>query len=148
VVDLFGLGADDQLLPSACKNLGRPARLNGHEILRMALMVSVPTIGLDQFLRISPANFPVQHWITDSLMTLPLFAAGCWAGDRVTCRTGSGTENRSEIVKRPIVISLFCALLLAPAWFAINKTDNPVTAQPLVSRTPATAATCTRCCPA
>jgi hypothetical protein len=95
-------------------------------------MVSVPTIGLDQFLRISPTSFPVQHWITDSLMTLPLFAAGCWAGDRVACRTGSGTENRSEIVKRPIVISLFCALLLAPAWFAINKTDNPVTAQPLV----------------
>lgn len=144
------------MLPLACENAGRPARLDGHEILRIALMVSLPTMGLDQFLRTPPSSFPAGHWITDSLMALPLFAAGCWAGDRLASRAGLGTGstgstgspgnarstrstgstgstgNGSDIAKRALITSLFCVLFLAPVWFVADKTGNPLTAQPIV----------------
>lgn len=95
-------------------------------------MVGVPAMGTDQFLRAPPSSFPVGHWITDSLMALPLFAAGCWAGDLLAARMGLGAARLPEILKRSLITSLACALFLAPAWFAINQVDNPVTAEPIV----------------
>lgn len=117
------------------KKLGRPATLTGRDILIMALMISFPVIGLDQFLRTTPAKFSeqpviqVQHWLSDSLMALPLFAVGIWAGDLVARRAGLGTRHPA---KRALLISLLTALVMSLAWFQIDRTTNPVTAQPLV----------------
>lgn len=122
----------------ACGNSASRARLDGHSIVTAALMMSFPVIGLDQFLRTAPARFPadpstaVQHWLTDSLMALPLFAAGVWAGDRLAGRAGLGMASRADLVKRALLIALLAALALAPVWYVLNKTDNPVLAQPLV----------------
>jgi hypothetical protein len=86
-VDLFGLGGDGQMRSLAGKKPARPTTLTGHDILIMALMISFPVIGLDQFLRTTPAKFSeqpviqIQHWLNDSLMALPLFAVGVRADD-------------------------------------------------------------------
>jgi hypothetical protein len=111
----------------------------------MAVMISFPVIGLDQFLRTSSGRFSaqpyvqVEHWVTDSLIMLPLFAVGVWAGDRIASVTGVGSggdgdaARRADLVKRALLCTLFAALAQAPAWFVVDKSDNPVTAQPLVA---------------
>jgi len=117
----------------------------------MAVMISFPVIGLDQFLRTSSGRFSaqpyvqVEHWVTDSLIMLPLFAVGVWAGDRIAGVTGVGSGGdggdggdgdavrRADLVKRALLCTLFAALAQAPAWFVVDRSDNPVTAQPLVA---------------
>jgi hypothetical protein len=105
----------------------------------MALMISFPVIGLDQFLRTASGQLSaqpytqVEHWVADSLIMLPLFAFGIWAGDRITTLAGVGAARRADLLKRALVITLFAALAQVPAWFVVDKSDNPVTAQPLVA---------------
>jgi hypothetical protein len=104
----------------------------------MSLVVSLPVIGLDQLLRTPAANLTaqagtqIQHWITDSLMAVPFFAIGVWAGDLIASRARIGTAEHLDLLKRSLVIALLCGLALTPAWYVINKAYNPITAQPLV----------------
>src|SRR6266851_2739881 len=111
----------------------------GLDVVRLALILSFPVIGLDQFLRTTPAQFSAQpvlqaeHWVTGSLMTLPLFAAGVWAGDWIADRAGLGLARRSDIFKRALVIVLLVALTLIPVWFERNKADRLARAQALVT---------------
>jgi hypothetical protein len=122
----------------ACRNSVDLVMLDGHSIVTAALMISFPVIGLDQFLRTAPARFPadppaaVGHWVTGSLIALPLFAASVWAADRIAGRAGLGIASRADLVRRALLIALFAALAMAPAWFVLNQLDNPVLAQPLV----------------
>ena len=115
------------------------AVLSGHDILILALLVTFPVIGLDQFLRIPPSTLSeqtgvqIQNWLADSLLALPLFAIGIWAGDRIARRAGLGMACRVDAVKRALAITLLAALALAPIWFWIDRSDNPVSAQPLVA---------------
>jgi hypothetical protein len=126
-----------QLLASA-RSTGRLAH-DGQDVLRLALILSFPVIGLDQFLRITPDQLsaqPVlqaQHWVTDSLMTLPLFAAGVWAGEWIASRAGLGPANRSDVLKRALLIVLLVALALIPLWLELNKGDALAQVQALVS---------------
>jgi hypothetical protein len=112
--------------------------LDGHSIVTAALLISFPVIGLDQFLRTAPDRFPADppaaagHWLTGSLIALPLFTASVWAADRVAGRAGLGIAGRADLVRRALLIALFAALAMAPAWFVLNQLDNPVLAQPLV----------------
>lgn len=115
------------------------AMLNGHDILVMALLVSFPVIGFDQFLRAVPSEVPeqaataIQDWLADSLLAVPLFAAAIWAGDRIARRAGLGTARPVDAAKRAVVITLLSAMALTPVWFRIDRSDNPVTAQPLIA---------------
>jgi len=123
------------------KNAGRSA-LSGREISIVALMISFPVMGLDQFLRTASGRFSaqpfgqVEHWVTDSLIMLPLFAVGVWAADRIAglARLGGvGTARRADVLKRAVLVALLAALAQVPAWFVVNKSDNPATTQPLVA---------------
>jgi hypothetical protein len=104
----------------------------------LALLLSISVIGLDQFLRVSPAQFAaqpgteIQHWIADSLMATPLFAVGILVGEWIAGRARLEAANRVDVLKRAMLITLVTALVLAPAWFQVDRTDNPVSAQPLV----------------
>jgi hypothetical protein len=121
------------------RNAARGPRLNGREISATAVMISFPVIGLDQFLRTASGRFSaqpygqVEHWVTDSLIMVPLFAVGVWAGDWFASQAGAGTARRADLLKRALLISLFAALAQVPAWFVVDKSDNPATAQPLVA---------------
>jgi hypothetical protein len=107
------------------------SRLGGREIINLALLLSFPVIALDQFLRTPVAQLlaqpavQAQHWVTDSLMMLPLFAAGIWAGDRIA--------RRAALFNRAVVIVLCVAIALIPVWFERNKKDNLIHAQALVT---------------
>jgi hypothetical protein len=112
--------------------------LSGRGISVLAASLSFPVIALDQFLRTSPAQFSGQpvteiaHWITDSMMALPLFAIGILVADRIAGRAGIGMARRADVVKRALLITAACVVVVSPAWFQVDRTDNPVTAQPLV----------------
>lgn len=111
----------------------------GQDLLRLSLILSFPVIGLDQFLRLTPAQLAAQpvlqaeHWVAGSLMALPLFAVGIWAGDWIAHRAGSGLAGRSGIFKRALVIAILVAITLLPVWFVRNKTDHLARAQALVT---------------
>jgi hypothetical protein len=113
--------------------------MSGHDILVMAVLVSFPVIGFDQFLRAVPSKIPeqaataIQHWLADSLLAVPLFAFGIWAGDRIARRAGLGTARPIDAAKRAMVITLLAAMALTPIWFRVDRSDNPVTAQPLIA---------------
>jgi MFS family permease len=122
-------------------NLARnrsPLRINGHDTIKLAVLLSFPVTGLDQFLHTPLAwisadpMLQAQHWITNSLMLVPLFAIGAWAGewiaDRIADRTGSVT-----IVRRALVISLCAGVALAPVWFERNKSDDLASTQALTT---------------
>jgi len=116
--------------------VGRP--LNGHGVFVLAIFISIPVIGLDQFLRTPFAQFSAQpmatvaHWIEDSLMAVPLFAVAIVAGDWIAGRAGLYTSRRGDAVKRAALITALSAVVLAPTWFQVDRTDDPVTAQPFV----------------
>ncbi len=115
------------------------ATLSGREILVIAVLVSFPVIGFDQFLRAVPSEIPeqaaaaIQNWLAGSLLAVPLFAAGIWAGDRIARRAGLGTARPIDSAKRAMVITLLAAMALTPVWFRIDQSDHPVTAQPLIA---------------
>ncbi len=120
-------------------NSRRARGLDGREITVLALMISFPAIGLDLFLRTASGRFSAQpyvqvgHWLTDSLVMLPLFAIGVWAGDWIAGLAGLYTARRADVLKRALLITVAAAVAQTPAWFVVNSSDNPVTAQPLVA---------------
>src|SRR5689334_17069677 len=108
-------------------------------VLHLALILSFPVTALDQLLRTTPAQFlaqPVtqtQHWVTGSLMTLPLFAAGAWAGGWIADRAGIGAASRQDLAKRAVLAALLSAVALIPLWFERNKVDSQIHSQALVT---------------
>jgi hypothetical protein len=74
-----------------------PARFD--DTLRLALLVSFPVIGLDQFLHTSPAALltsPLDQslrWVSGALLALPLAAAAVWAGQWIANRSGRGPDR-------------------------------------------------------
>src|SRR5437868_11351125 len=94
--------------PSGTRASTRLAPSNGDRTLRLALVLALPTIALEQFLhtdRWTLAALPLYqalHWFSDSLLALPLAAAGVWAGQR-------SEEHTSELQSR---FDLVCRLLL------------------------------------
>jgi hypothetical protein len=110
-----------------------------HLLLRLALVFSFSVTGLGQLLRTVPAQFsahPVlqsEHWVAGSLMTLPLFAAGVWAGDLAAHRMGLSTAKKSGVCKLALVMAFGVALALVPLWFERNKVDSQARAQALVT---------------
>jgi CDP-diglyceride synthetase len=113
--------------------------LSGRELINLALLLSFPAVALEEFLRSPVAQFAAQpvlqleHWVTESLMTVPLFVIGVWAGDRIAGRAGLGVADRPAAFKRALLIMLFAAVALMPVWFERNKTDGLVQTQALVT---------------
>jgi hypothetical protein len=113
-------------------------QFSGQGIAVFASSLSFPVTGLDQFLRTSPGQFSAQpvteiaHWIADSMMALPLFAIGVLVADWIAGRARIGMDSRADVLKRALLVTVVCAVVVAPAWFQVDRTDDPVTAQPLV----------------
>src|SRR5207302_1407652 len=107
--------------PSGTRASTRLAPSNGDRTLRLALVLALPTIALEQFLhtdRWTLAALPLYqalHWFSDSLLALPLAAAGVWAGQRIATRLGLGDSNPLDVVGRACLIPLLFALQLGAA---------------------------------
>src|SRR5437588_11278675 len=98
----------------------RVAPPSGDATLRLALVLALPTIALEQFLHTDGwtlAALPLYqalHWLSDSLLALPLAAAAVWTGQRIGTRLGLGDSNPLEMVGRAWLILLIVARMMVP----------------------------------
>ena len=104
-------------------DFSRLSALDGDRTLWVALVLTLPTIGLEQLLhtdRWTLAALPVYqalHWLSDSLLALPLAASAVWGGQRLASRSGLDASTPLGIVGRAGLIVLLFAFLLVPgAW--------------------------------
>jgi len=88
--------------------------------LRLALLLVFPTIGLEQLLHTSNqalTSLPLYealHWLSDSLLALPLAIVAVWGGRRLAGRLGLGSATLSDLVARAVVIAGLFAVTLVP----------------------------------
>jgi hypothetical protein len=105
--------------------LAARARTGG--TLRLALLLVLPTIGLEQILHTSGPTLPlyeVLHWLSDSLLALPLAALAVWSGQQLATSRGLGQRSLSDIVTRALLIALIFAVILVPGSALHDAADN------------------------
>lgn len=111
---------------------------DGQDVLIIALVLSFTVIGLDQFLYTAPVQFQagpgseVLRWASDSLIAVPLFALGVWAGQWIAGRSGIGLASRADVLRRALLIAASVAVVMVPGWFAHNWLNDATKANPLV----------------
>src|SRR5262249_54362195 len=90
------------------------------DTLWLAGLLAFPIIGFEQGLHTTPAAlaslplYQLLHWLSHSLLALPLAAAAVWSGHRLARRSGHRTSRVSDAVAHALCIALVFALLLVP----------------------------------
>jgi hypothetical protein len=90
------------------------------DTLRLAMLLAFPTIALEQLLhtdRSALASMPLYqalHWMSDSLLALPLAALAVWGAQRLATGLGLGASSPFGLVGRACLIAVVFALLLVP----------------------------------
>lgn len=107
-----------------------PAASFRQHTLVVALVIVFPVIGLEQFLHTTPLEFQRQpvyealHWLSDSLLALPLAALAVWLGDWFATRLGIGASHVSDVFTRACIIALVLAVLLVPGEALHEQVDQ------------------------
>jgi hypothetical protein len=107
-----------------------PTASSGSSSLLVALVIVFPVIGLEQILHTSTFELRAQplyealHWLSDSLLALPLAAAAVWAGHRLATRLQIGLSTVSDVFTRACMIALLLALLLVPGEALHEQADR------------------------
>ena len=115
----------------------RPARsaAGGSNItLLMALPLVLGVVGFEQLLHTGPGGPPVYqvlHWLSDSLMALPLGFVAVWLGSRLATRRGAG--RRADTLARACLIAIVFAVLLVPGGILHEQIDNLTQAHKAIS---------------
>jgi hypothetical protein len=102
----------------------------------MALPLVLGVIGLEQLLHTGPAGPPVYqvlHWLSDSLMVLPLGLAAVWLGSRLAARPGPARRGTSDTLARACLIAIVFAVLLIPGGILHEQIDNLAQAHKAIS---------------
>src|SRR5579859_41084 len=98
--------------------------------LPLALLLVFPTIGLEQLIHTSDralASLPVYealHWLSDSLLALPLAMLAVWGGRRLAARLDLGSRTWSDLVARACLIAILFALTLVPGAALHDEADS------------------------
>jgi hypothetical protein len=99
-------------------------------VLRLALLIALPVVGLEQIRHTSPtalAAFPVYealHWLSDSLLALPLAVIAVWAGGWIARRAGHDRAALPDVVLHAAFIALVFALVLVPGAVLHEEADR------------------------
>jgi hypothetical protein len=117
----------------------RPARsasggTDSHVLMAVPLVLGV--VGFEQLLHTGPGGPPVYqalHWLSDSMMALPLGLAAVWLGSRLASRRGRGRRSRSDAVARACLIAIMFAVLLIPGGILHEQIDNLTQAHTAIS---------------
>jgi len=132
----FGPGTTADQNVAASHRFGRGPRARAptasfrHNTLLVALIIVFPVIGLEQFLHTTPFEFQRQpmyealHWLSDSLLALPLAALAVWVGNWLATRLGLGISSISDVFTRACMIALVLAVLLVPGEALHQQVDQ------------------------
>jgi hypothetical protein len=102
----------------------------GHNTLLVALVIVFPVIGLEQILHTSTLALRAQpvyetlHWLSDSLLAVPLVVAAVWTGQWLAARLQIGYSTVSDIFTRACIIALLLALWLVPGEALHEQADR------------------------
>jgi len=108
----------------------RVSPLDGGQTLRLALLLALPVIGVEQLVhtdRPTLAALPLYqalHWLSDTLLALPLAAVAVWGGQRLATRLRLGERTPPAIVGRACLIALLFALVLVPGTALHDAADR------------------------
>ncbi len=108
----------------------RVSPLDGGQTLRLALLLALPVIGVEQLVhtdRPTLAALPLYqtlHWLSDSLLALPLAAVAVWSGQRLATRLRLGAWTPPAIAGRACLIALLFALVLVPGTALHDAADR------------------------
>jgi hypothetical protein len=93
-------------------------------------------VGWEQLLHTGPGGPPlyqVLHWLSDSLMALPLGLAAVWLGTRLASRQGALRKRRSDTFARACLIAIVFAVLLVPGGVIHEQIDSVTHAHAAIS---------------
>ena len=103
---------------------------DGGHTLRLALLLALPVIGVEQLVHTERATlaalplYQVLHWFSDSLLALPRAAVAVWGGQRLATRLGLGAWTHAAIVGRACLIAILFALVLVPGTALHDAADR------------------------
>jgi hypothetical protein len=101
---------------------------SGERPLALAAPLAFGVIGFEQLLHTGPdvalPAYEVLHWVSDSLLALPLALAAVWAASRIASRRGLGRKRTSDLFARACLIALLFAALLVPGGFIHEQIDT------------------------
>jgi hypothetical protein len=95
--------------------------------LLMALPLVFGVIGFEQLLHTGPGGPPVYqalHWLSDSLLALPLGMLAVWLGSRLAGRRAPRQQTRTDTLARACLIAIIFAVLLVPGGIVHEQIDN------------------------
>jgi hypothetical protein len=113
----------------------RSAAGGSNSTLLMALPLVLGVVGFEQLLHTGPGGPPVYqvlHWLSDSLMALPLGLGAVWIGSRMS-RPSAGRRGTSDTLARAFLIAIVFALLLVPGGILHEQIDDLTQAHKAVS---------------
>jgi hypothetical protein len=124
------LAADRPPAGGAPAGAGARARLPvagaGDDPSLMGVLLAFAVVGWEQLLHAGPGGLPLYqllHWVSDSLIALPLALLAVWAGSRLATRRGFGRRQPLDLFVRASLIALLFALLLVPGGFLHDQID-------------------------
>jgi hypothetical protein len=112
---------------------------DGGQTLRLALLLALPVIGVEQLVHtdrptlVALPLYQALHWLSDSLLALPLAAVAVWGGQRFATRLGLGAWTPAAIVGRACLIALLFAFVLVPGTALHDAADRLTHAHVLFS---------------
>jgi hypothetical protein len=98
-------------------------------MLLVSLVIVFPVIGLEQLLHTSPAVlrtlplYEALHWVSDSLLALPLVGIAVMIGQLLAAHFGIGRARVSDLFTRACLIALVLAVLLVPGQALHDQAD-------------------------
>jgi hypothetical protein len=83
-------------------------------------------VGFEQLLHTGPGGPPLYqalHWLSDSMLALPLGLAAVWIGLRIARWRGVDGRRRGDACIRACLIALIFAVMLVPGGIAHEQLD-------------------------
>ena len=104
----------------------RTARSIGDGQSLLGGLLAFGVVGWEQLLHTGEGGLPLYqalHWVSDSLLALPLAVAAVWAGTRLANARGIGRHRTADLLARAILIAVLFAVLLIPGGFVHEQMD-------------------------
>jgi hypothetical protein len=114
----------------------RSAAGGSNSSVLMALPLVLGVVGFEQLLHTGPGGPPVYqvlHWLSDSLMALPLGLGAVWLGSRLAMRRTGARRGTSDSLTRACLIAIVFAVLLVPGGILHEQIDNLTQAHKAIS---------------